>query len=67
MKADVNYFLELYKTRKSLMKKGVPRPISRMIEEGIIKKDVRNWVYINGRVIDKPFLKKLKKLDDMIE
>lgn len=67
MEADVNYFLELYKVRSELMKKGVPRPITRMIEEGLIKKDVKNWVYLNGRVIHKPFLKKLKKLNNMIE
>ncbi len=67
MEADTNYFLELAQTRSSLMEKGVPRPITRMIEEGFIKKDVRNWVYLNGRTKSEDFLKNLKKLDNMIE
>ena len=67
MKSDVDYFLELYQTRSSLQKKGVPRPITRMIEEGLIKKDTKNWVYLSGRVKSMSFLKKLKKLNNMIE
>ena len=67
MEADVDYFLELYKTRSSLAKKGVPRPITRMIEGKIIKKDPKNWVYLNGRVKSEEFLEKLKKLDKMIK
>ncbi len=67
MESDVDYFLELYQIRSSLQKKGVPRPITKMIEKGIIKKDVKNWVYLSGRVKSRTFLKKLKKLDNMIE
>lgn len=67
MEADVDYFLELYQLRSKLIAKGVPRPITRMIEEGIIKKDPKNWEYLNGRVISKTFLKKLKKLNNIIE
>ncbi len=67
MEADVNYFLELAKTRSSLIEKGVPRPITRMIEEKMIKKNPRNWVYLNGRTKNEKFLENLKKLDNMIE
>ena len=67
MEADLSYFRELYKVRSSLMEKGVPRPITRMIEEGIIERDEKNWVYLNGRVKSEEFLKKLKELDNMIE
>lgn len=63
MKADIKYKLDLWTTRSSLQDKGIHRPITEMVRRGWIKRSVKNYDYLSGRIICKKFLKKLMDLD----